>query len=101
MRHFVTLLHTSCQAGLSAQINGERLMFVPETPEGFRATVSAPRSLDGIKGVSFLSLVGPLCTLLVKKLGRHMPEGVVREELLNLGVCVQGFLRLRSGRRDQ
>jgi len=39
--------------------------------------------------------------LLVKNLGRHMPEDVVREELESLGICVQGVLQLRSGRRDQ
>ena len=39
--------------------------------------------------------------LLIKKLGRHMPEGVVLEELENLGLCVQGVLQLRSGRRNQ
>jgi hypothetical protein len=39
--------------------------------------------------------------LLIKNLGRRMPEDVVREELEALGICVQGVLQLRSGRRDQ
>ena len=39
--------------------------------------------------------------LLVKKLGRGMPESVVREELETLGIHVQGVTQLRSGRRDQ
>ena len=39
--------------------------------------------------------------LLIKKLGRHMPENVVRKELENLGICVQGVLQLRSDRRNQ
>ena len=39
--------------------------------------------------------------LLVKNLGRHMPEDVVREELESLGICVHAVLQLRSGRRDQ
>jgi hypothetical protein len=30
-----------------------------------------------------------------------MPEDVVREELETLGICVQGVLQLRSGRREQ
>jgi hypothetical protein len=30
-----------------------------------------------------------------------MPETVVREKLEALGICVQGVLQLRSGRRDQ
>ena len=39
--------------------------------------------------------------LLVKNLGRGMPESVVREDLETLGNLVQGFTQLRSGRRDQ
>jgi hypothetical protein len=30
-----------------------------------------------------------------------MPEDVVKEELENLGICVQGILQIRSGRREQ
>ena len=39
--------------------------------------------------------------LLVKNLGRGMPESVAREELKTLGIHVQGVTQLRSGRRDQ
>ena len=39
--------------------------------------------------------------LLVKNLGRGMPESVIREELESLNICVQGVTQLRSGRRDQ
>jgi hypothetical protein len=39
--------------------------------------------------------------LLVKNVGRHMPEDVVREDLENMCICVQGFLQLHSGRGDQ
>ena len=39
--------------------------------------------------------------LLVRKLGRHMPEDAVREDLESLGIRVQGVLQLRSGHRDQ
>ena len=39
--------------------------------------------------------------LLVKNLGRGMPESVFRKELENLGIHVQGVTQLRSGRRDQ
>jgi hypothetical protein len=79
-------------------------MLVPRTADGFRATVSGLRSFDGSKGVSFHTFSLPedrFVRLLVKKLGRQMPEDVVREELENLGICVQGVLQLRSGRRDQ
>jgi len=39
--------------------------------------------------------------LLVKNLGRGMPESVVREELETLGIHVHGVTQLCSGRRDQ
>jgi hypothetical protein len=39
--------------GLSAQMKGERLMLLPKTADGLRATVSALQSLDVSKGVSF------------------------------------------------
>ena len=70
-------------------------MLVPRTVEGFRATLSALRSLDGSKGVSFhtFSLSEDGCVrLLVKNLGRHMTEDVVREEMKSVGICVQGDL---------
>jgi hypothetical protein len=38
---------------------------------------------------------------MIRKLGRHMPEGIVKEELEYLGIGVQAVLQLRSGRRDQ
>ena len=79
-------------------------MLVPRSAEGFRATVSVLRSLDGSKGVSFhtFSLPENGCVrLLVKNLGRHMPEDVVREELEKLGICAQGVLQLRSGSREE
>jgi hypothetical protein len=39
--------------------------------------------------------------LLVKNLGRGIPESVVREELEALDIHVQGVMPLRTGRRDQ
>jgi len=83
---------------------GKRLMLVPQTTDTFRNRVSAPQSLDGSKGVSFhtFSLPEDHCVhLLVKHLGRQMPEGVVREEMEILGICIQGILQLHSGRSDQ
>jgi hypothetical protein len=103
-RGFLAWVLASCPSGLSAQTKGEKLMLVPRTAEGFRAAVSALRSLGGSKGLSFhtFSLPEDRCVrLLVKNLGRLMPEKVVREELENLGISVQGILLLRSGRRDQ
>jgi hypothetical protein len=75
-------------------MKGEKLMLVPRTAECFRATVSALRSLDESKGVSFYSFSLPedrCVRLLVRNLGRHMPEDV-RKELESLGIYVQGVL---------
>jgi hypothetical protein len=81
-------------SGLSVQIKEEKLMLAPRTAERFRATVSVLRSLDGSKGVSFHTSVlqDHFMRPLVKNLGRHMPENVVRKKLDNLGICVQGVL---------
>jgi hypothetical protein len=83
-------------------MKGEKLMQVPKTADGFPATVSALRSLDGNKGVSFhtFSLPEDLCVRLLKNLGKHIPESVVREELETLGINMQGVLQLLSGRHD-
>jgi methyl coenzyme M reductase subunit C-like uncharacterized protein (methanogenesis marker protein 7) len=56
------------------------------------------------EGVSFhtFTLKKDHCApLLVKNLGRGMPESVDREELEALDIHVQGVMQLRSGRRDQ
>ena len=56
------------------------------------------------KGVSFHTFTLPedrCARLLVKNLGRGMPESVVRQELETLGIYVQGVKQLRSGRRVQ
>jgi hypothetical protein len=107
-RSFLAWLRGSIKSGLSAQLKGDKLMIVPQTAEGFRATVSALRSLDGNKGVSFhtffhtFSLPEDRCVrLLLKNVGRNTPEEVVHEELEILGILVQGVMQLRSGRRDQ
>ena len=79
-------------------------MLVPVTVDGFCATATRLRSLDGSKGVSFhtFSLTEDRCVrLVVKNIGRQMPEDAVREELQGLGIRVHGVLQLRSGRRDQ
>ena len=79
-------------------------MVVPSTADGVRAAVSSLRSLEGKVGVSFHTFTLPedCCVrLLVKKLGRGMPESVVCEELESLNIVVQGVTQLRYGRRDQ
>jgi hypothetical protein len=97
-------LRAACPGGLTAQLRAAKLLVVPSTANGFRATVSALRSLDGGKGVSFHTFTLPedrCAQLLVKNLVRGMPESVVREELVAPDIHVQGVMQLRSGRRDQ
>jgi hypothetical protein len=103
-RGFLAWLRTSCPSSLSAQMKGEKLMIAPGTADGFRATLSSLRSHDGSKGVTFHTFSHPedrCVRLLVKNLGRQMPESVVREVLEALGIRVQGVMQLRSGLRDQ
>jgi hypothetical protein len=85
-------------------MKGEKLMILPGTADGFRATVSVLRSLDGSKGVTFHTFSLPedrRVRLLMKNLGRQMPENVVREKLEALEIRVQGVMQLRSGHRNQ
>jgi hypothetical protein len=79
-------------------------MVVPTTDDGFRAAVSALRSLDEEKVVTFPTFTLPedrCVRLLVKNLGMDMPESVVRKELESLNIRVQGVTQLHSARRDQ
>ena len=46
-RSFLAWLRVSCPGSLTAQLKAEKLMVVPSTANGFRAAVSAQRSLDG------------------------------------------------------
>ena len=76
IRAFLAWLRASCPGGLTAQRKAEKLMVVPSTAKGFRAAVSALRSIDG-EGVSVHTFTLPedRCVwLLVKNLGRGMPE---------------------------
>jgi len=103
-RAFLVWLQAFCPGGLTAQLKIEMLMVVPSTGDGFRAAVSALRSLDGREGVGFHTFTLPedrCVRFLVNNLRRCMPESVVREELESLNIRVQGDTFVRSGRRDQ
>jgi hypothetical protein len=103
-RDFLSRMRTCCLSGLIAQIKREKLMLDPLTAEGFKATVSALRSPNVGGDVTFHTFALPedrCVRLLIRKLGRRMPEGIVKEELVNLGIRVQAVLQLRSGRRVQ
>jgi hypothetical protein len=85
-------------------MKGEILMLWPETADGFRATIGALRSLDVSEGVSFhtFSLPEDRCVrMLLKNVGKRMPEAEIREELEALHINVQAVMQLRSKRRDQ
>jgi hypothetical protein len=86
------------------RLEGEILMLVPEIADGFRATIGALRSLDESEGVSFhnFSLPEDRCLrLLLKNLGKRMPEAEIPKELEALHINVQAVMQLRSKRRDQ
>ena len=46
-RAFLVWLRASCPGGLTTELKAEKLMVVPSTANGFRAVVSALRSIDG------------------------------------------------------
>ena len=72
-RDFLPWLRVLCPSSLSAQTKGERLVIVPATADGCRATISALRSCDGSKGVSFHTfslLEDSRVRLLITNLGR-------------------------------
>jgi len=58
-RSFLAWLRASCPGGLMAQLQGEKLMVVPSTADGFRAAACALRTLDGKVGVSFRTFTLP------------------------------------------
>ena len=49
---FLAWLRASCPGGLTAQLKCENLMVVKSTADGFRAVLSALRSIDGKDGMS-------------------------------------------------
>ena len=103
-RNILAWLRETCPGGLMALLKSGRLIDVPSTAEGFRAVVSALRSLDGKEGVSFHTFTLPkdrCVRLLVQNLGRGMPECVDKEELETPNIRVLADSQLRSGRRDQ
>jgi hypothetical protein len=77
---------------------------VPETADGFRATIRVLRSLGESEGVSChtFSLPEDRCLrLLLKSLGKRIPETEIREELEALHIQVQAVMQFRSRQRDQ
>ena len=68
-------------------------MVGPSTADGFRASVSALRSLDEKDVVTFHTFTLPeerCLWLLVKNLGKVIPDSVFREELEFVNIRAQG-----------
>jgi hypothetical protein len=103
-RRFQEWIRAKSGSNLVAQMKGEILMLVPDTADGFRATIGALRSLDESEGVSFhtFSLREDRCVrLLLKNLGNRMLEAEIREKMEALHINVHAVMKLRSKRRDQ
>jgi hypothetical protein len=103
-RKFLEWIREKTTSKLLAQMKGESLMVMPETADGFRATIGEMRSLGEDKGVSFhtFSLQVERCVrLLLKNVGKRMPEAEIKEELEALTISVQAVMQLLSERRDQ
>ena len=75
-RTFLAWQRASCPGGLTAQLKSENLTVVPSTADGFRAPVSALRSLDGKENVSIhtFTFSEHSCVRLV----RCLPDSIVR-----------------------
>jgi hypothetical protein len=102
-RGFLSWVRAPGQSGLLVQIKGEKLMLVPRTADGFKATVSALRTLMGARCVfTPLPRRFVVCFCWLKNLSRQLlPDDVRGGEMENLGISVQGVLQHRSGRRHQ
>jgi hypothetical protein len=70
-----------------------RLMIVPGSADGFRSLHGSLHTFSLQEDHSV--------RLLVKNLGKQMPERIVRKVLVALGFRVHGVMQPRSGRRDQ
>jgi hypothetical protein len=94
VRKFLTWVRAK-SGKLAAQMTGEYLMLVPETAYGFRATISALQSHGEGEGASFHTISLPedrYVRLLLKNLGKRMPETEIREELEALHIQVQDVM---------
>jgi hypothetical protein len=105
--YFLSLSRFSSQLSLSFSLSLS-LRSAPETaisaPTGheFQLCQLANGRVDGAAVAQYkVGPQRPQIQVLVKNLGKRMPESVVREELESMNIQVQGVIQLRSGRRDQ
>jgi hypothetical protein len=104
IRSFLEWVRTKSASKLVAQMKGEYLMLVPETADGFRATIGSLRSFGEGEGKSFHTFSLPedrSVRLLLKILGKRMSEAEIKGEPEVLRIHVQAVMHLRSRRRDQ
>jgi hypothetical protein len=90
-RKFLKWIREKTASKLLAQMRGETFIRLPETADGFRATIGALWSLAEEKGVSFHTFFLPedQCVhLLLKNVGKRMPEAEIKEELEALRINV-------------
>jgi hypothetical protein len=88
-RAFLAWWRAACPVGLTAQLKAEKLMVVPSTADGFRATFSALRSLDWGGGFEFSHLHapgGPLSANTGEEPGQRNAGELIREELEALDI---------------
>jgi hypothetical protein len=89
---------------LVAHMKEEILTLVPETADGFQAITGTLCSRKESECVSFhtFSLAEDQCVrLLLKNVGKRMPEGEIRGALEAILINVQAVMQLRSKRRDR
>jgi hypothetical protein len=90
---------------LVAQMKGEILMLVSESAYGFRTTIGDLWSLEKRARVCVFTLCrykdDHCFLLLLKNLGKCIPEPEIREKLEALHITVQALMQLRSKRQDQ
>jgi hypothetical protein len=90
-RSFLEWARTKSATKFVAQMKGEYFMLVPETADGFWATIGALRSLGEGEGVSFHTFSVPedrCVRLLLKNLDKRMPEAEIKGELEALHIHV-------------
>jgi hypothetical protein len=96
-------IHAKSGSRIVAQMKGEYLMLVPETADGFRVTIGALKSLGEGEGMSFhtFSLPEDRCVrLLLKNLGKRMPDHEIMEEMEAMGIQVQAIMHSDRGGGD-
>jgi hypothetical protein len=101
-RKFLEWIRAKSARKIVGQMKGETLMFVPETSDGFRATIGALWSLGEGHSVSFHTfLFRRTRKPTVQKTVKRMPEAEIKEELDAFHINMGAVMQHQSKRRDQ